>query len=479
MPQEESRRAYGVRVVPHAFAANLRGLMGDMSPAELERISISRGFRVSASSIRAILRGERAQVVQGTIDALSVALDTSEEALLKGARQAATVADSGPSTGADTEPTTRSSPASEPVPGAAGLRWRRLGYRKRVGLAAAAVLSVTGTLAYRSCTRPEAESALVATPLQRAGAVTVSEQGVSVIDAATGLAVWGKDFAPAHVLAARFAPWAGGRRFVVVTFRDDSNVDAYLAVFDIATGSKAWPGQVYPAEGVAFFGRDLSAHTPMWCSAFDFADLRGDGEPELVTLWHEKSLYPACLRVWDSAGRVVATYFHTGYLDEVLPCDLDDDGRDELLVAGTNNVYSGGTVLLFDDTHITGASRDNLAFPSSPMPDSALVRVIFPPHPQTVMDLIPAVRLRAFSLSVNRDLDGRVYVMVWVGTPNAGFILKLDVQLQPFEAVIHDGFARRGREWRDAGLIGLDLTDATYRERWLDSHIRFVAGHAP
>jgi len=87
---------------------------------------------------------------------------------------------------------------------------------------------------------------------------------------------------------------------------------------------------------------------------------------------------PNQVAVLDAAGQLVSDYWHSGHLYVAAHVDLNNDGIDEILLAGVNNGYRLGTLLVFDPRNVSGAStqpgRQILGFP----PGTEKAVVLFP-----------------------------------------------------------------------------------------------------
>jgi len=91
-------------------------------------------------------------------------------------------------------------------------------------------------------------------------------------------------------------------------------------------------------------------------------DLDGDGRLETIVFAYQKPDWPCQMAVLDPGGRMIAEYWHAGYLQMPLFQDLDGDGREELVVVGVNNEYRGGSLAVFDTRRIGGASPQSGRF---------------------------------------------------------------------------------------------------------------------
>ena len=65
---------------------------------------------------------------------------------------------------------------------------------------------------------------------------------------------------------------------------------------------------------------------------------------------------PNQIAILDARGNLVSEYWHSGHLYSVAHADLNSDGNEEILLAGVNNGYRLGTVVIFDSRLVSGAS---------------------------------------------------------------------------------------------------------------------------
>jgi transcriptional regulator with XRE-family HTH domain len=87
---------------------------------------------------------------------------------------------------------------------------------------------------------------------------------------------------------------------------------------------------------------------------------------------------PNQIAMLDPRGSLISEYWHSGHLYAAAHADLNNDGVEEILLAGVNNGYRQATLLIFDSRNISGASsqpgRHILGFP----PGTEKVVMLFP-----------------------------------------------------------------------------------------------------
>jgi hypothetical protein len=291
-----------------------------------------------------------------------------------------------------------------------------------------------------------------------------------------GTEKWRHEF-PARVRHAEIAPWTRVPRFVLVSYWNDGSGPGQLALYDIRKDREIWCRSVDRKEIEAVFGEDLTVPGEMFCNAFTFVDLEGDGEPEIAATFHHEHWLPACIRTYDRDGTVLGTYYHWGYINDLAAHDLDGDGREEILGAGTNNVHDGATIVVLDRTHLSGYSADATIPRFAEHPEGARVRVVLPPWEREIMDLIPMERLGFGALIVSGE--GRDSVIRGRITIEGGLPVRFDADLRPVSAIPPGFLITRARQWLDNGETTVDITTDGYWAGWLSRCMRFTAPAPP
>lgn len=115
----------------------------------------------------------------------------------------------------------------------------------------------------------------------------------------------------------------------------------------------------------------------------------------------------------DPGGALMSEYWHSGHLLSVTHADLNDDGVEEILLAGVNNGYRQATLVIFDSSNVSGAStqpgRQILGF--SPGTEKAVVL-----FPKTCLSKIAPYN-RVMELRITRER--RIVVVVAEGISEA------------------------------------------------------------
>ncbi len=94
-------------------------------------------------------------------------------------------------------------------------------------------------------------------------------------------------------------------------------------------------------------------------TSFEIHDIDGDGRKEIVLLAENISDFPTQLVILSDAGRVQGQYWHSGRITVLSWADLDGDGRPELIIGGVNNEYKKAFLAVFDPRNLAGSSPNS------------------------------------------------------------------------------------------------------------------------
>ena len=459
--------------------------------AHLTKSELAARAQVSYRTVHDLEIGRRTRIQEKTLNLLAEALGVDPHELLDAPLTAEGVSRSGPTSvlesgGDDTRPQDSGEEAGEssgtaipqvPTPGDSGRHQRdgrapasgRSGPLRTVrsivtpGLAVLVVAS--GALVWQvGLTRAD-------WTLDRG--VLVARHGI------LGVELWrlgGRD----QVRSVQLAPWSD--QVLLVGLTDGS--ERPLLALERRSGKRLWSVVPDREEIAAAFGtEDVNAGTMQYLD-HQSCDLDGDREPEIVARFTHSIYYPCALCWVAPDGRILGQYTNRGHFLDVLVADLDGDGKDEVLAGGTNNAlaYQGATLVLLDNTHFRGAATDAMATPTSTVPDSCLVRLLLPALEPPYMDLLGTIRLHAKSLSRIVEQNGSYTLSCMVGQYrdlSRAFLVFVDAELNPLRADITDALLTETRtSWPDS-LRETGPADPEWRQRWLDTAIRFESGHWP
>jgi transcriptional regulator with XRE-family HTH domain len=298
---------------------------------------------------------------------------------------------------------------------------------------------------------------------------------ISVHDGLLGLTLW-EDCHKSPIAkepdSVKFARW-GSERVIAYGLEPGAVDGGTFFVRSIATGKILLQDRPDPLELAAVYDEEVIRNGGFHCQEIHDADLDGDGEYELVAYFKHSPWYPAYLRMYirNRENRVYGTYFFSGHLSDILVQDTDEDGKDEILAAGTNNTdaYMGAMVVLLDGEHCRG---DANALPLSQLPDSAKARVIFPMFDSAYARHLNEPRLRAHELHAYRTPAGDVRIKANVGVKDSAIVVTMNQDLVPLAADLNDNFHTMMRRWPEEDqrrFLG------GYVDQWLMTAHRYTA----
>lgn len=279
------------------------------------------------------------------------------------------------------------------------------------------------------------------------------------------------------------APWRG-HRVVVFSLGPSGEDGGTTFAVDASTGKVLWTLTPPYDRLASFFGADLARTGSYGNTDFHggagsllFGDLDGDSDPELIVAFGHETWFPAYVDVVRSDGTRLGSYLNWGRLYAGAVADLDNDGKDEVVVAGTSNArcYQGSTVILLDDEHCSGASADSLVGAGCGLADRSLARLVLPIFAEPYRELLRIDRLETKEVLISRDEQGDPRIVIDVGAApgGEGFIVTLDGALRPLSIAASDAFVRATGDWpeevRTAFLAPDNLSS------WLAGHRYFGA----
>lgn len=115
-------------------------------------------------------------------------------------------------------------------------------------------------------------------------------------------------------------------------------------------------------------------------SAILARDVDADGNVEILVAGNHEMFFPSVLVKLDArTGREMSTYVHMGHLNGLACADIAGDGREEVIVYGTNNAFKRASVAVFDGRDISGSSPATSDYQLAPHPrGSELYYLVIP-----------------------------------------------------------------------------------------------------
>ncbi|MBU8871764.1 MAG: helix-turn-helix domain-containing protein [Gemmatimonadales bacterium] len=278
------------------------------------------------------------------------------------------------------------------------------------------------------------------------------------------------------------SPWDSGQLLLGTTFRAQGG--GRLFSLNRVSGDTTWIVQPDIESINQAFGKKDVMSANFSCRNLGTGDFDGDGIPEVILKFVHGLYYPCAIGWVGQGGNLLHQYVNKGHLWDYRILDLDHDGKDEIILAGTNNAkaYQGATVIILDDLHFRGASLDPLCDPWSSEPDSALIRLVLPQYPEPYMDLLQVTRLAAWNIVVFEDENANKLLSIDVGGHEKynRVVVTLDSDLHPISGVTIDSFLERTiSQWPDSLKNGTGPGDPVWLAKWLSGYRRFEAGHWP
>jgi hypothetical protein len=89
---------------------------------------------------------------------------------------------------------------------------------------------------------------------------------------------------------------------------------------------------------------------------FEVVDLNHDGTLEIVVISDQFPDFPTQLVILDSEGKRIGEYWNSGRMQDFVCIDIDEDGREELIVGSMNNEHAKASLIVFDASNIHGCS---------------------------------------------------------------------------------------------------------------------------
>ena len=305
----------------------------------------------------------------------------------------------------------------------------------------------------------------------------VTEKLIIGRDGVFGIELWRLVF-DTDLLEVRLDPWGGD--FLLVIEKGDRTAEIPLIAIDRRTGKRIWELFADRELIADAFGEDVLAIGVMRAKAVAFGDLDGDGNAEAVCKFQHSKFYPALMIAADSNGRALHSYALKGHVRDFVLSDIDNDGRDECIVAGyyTAPIHEGAMVTILDDDHFLGASVDSQVNPESAVSDGCLVRAVFPKYPSYIQSLMGEDCLFARGIQITDNIESRgavITVDIQAILDKSYVIVEMDKNLNVIDTQLSDSFRYLMRTaWPDSAKV-LGLLDDDWRNAWASSHYRFGA----
>ena len=167
-----------------------------------------------------------------------------------------------------------------------------------------------------------------------------------------------------------------GRPEVLFCIRTQDELGAGLLLCFDRRGRELWRFQT---------GRQMKFGSRVYSNEYmihgiETLDFDGDGNREIMVIAFQRPDWPTQLVLLDAGGKPLGEYWHSGQLNDYAIADLDHDGRQEIILAGLNNEYRTGCLLVFSPGRIEGGSpqRKDEFICRDLKPGSEIYYVLFP-----------------------------------------------------------------------------------------------------
>jgi hypothetical protein len=156
--------------------------------------------------------------------------------------------------------------------------------------------------------------------------------------------------------------------------------------------------------------------------------------------------------VYASTGKVLGSYYFAGDIDCCEIDDIDGDGRDEILVAGTSGDprYAGFTLVALDDQHLTGVAPDAAENPNCTLAGPGLAAVRFPAFDDEFMRAWGGSQIHAWEIYTLPPGSPARILIACSPDPDRGVFVYLDGTLTAVRIELPDATRAEVDTWPEA-----------------------------
>jgi hypothetical protein len=216
-------------------------------------------------------------------------------------------------------------------------------------------------------------------------------------------------------------------------------------------GKRLWRHRV--GREVEFGGKSYSADFRV--EGIVPIDINGDNNLEILILAFHNPHSPTQLLLLDPEGKGVSEFFNYGQLHDYLCCDLDGNGKKEILVVGQNDEYGKGCLVVFEPTLISGCSPQVVKYPGKGLTRGTEKYYLLFPRTDFDQVLFP---LKETVHRIDLLQNGRLQL----DTAISRIFFELDQELRVQDVKGSDYFSDRHRELKATGKISSELNDTYY-----------------
>jgi hypothetical protein len=255
--------------------------------------------------------------------------------------------------------------------------------------------------------------------------------------------------------------------FPIIAFHDLDRNGGIETLFSIQTQDESQEGKLIclDEKGKEIWnfdgGKELKIGGKVYfkdyrIKGFDVFDLDKDGSKEIMVFSVHDPDYPCQLAILDQCGNIKMEYWNFGYIMDYRFIDLDMDGKDELLLTGTNDEYKKACLVVFDPENISGSSPqvDQEYYCEELGMGSHLEYILLP---RTDYDMQKAVAECALQI---KNLSAKSFS---VKTQTSLIDFKFSYDLTIYDIVLGDDFEQAHKEAKAQGLID-SIVDEDYKQ---------------
>jgi hypothetical protein len=109
-----------------------------------------------------------------------------------------------------------------------------------------------------------------------------------------------------------------------------------------------------PGRAMFFGEKQYSSKYSIY--GFKVIDFNKDRPSEILVISDNRDMFPTQMTVLDGQGNSLREYWNSGRIEDISFCDLDLDGEEEILLAGCNNEYNSGCLIVLESDFASGGS---------------------------------------------------------------------------------------------------------------------------
>jgi len=179
--------------------------------------------------------------------------------------------------------------------------------------------------------------------------------------------------------------------------------------------------------------------------------------------------FPTYVDILTGQGENVGEYWNSGRILDYVLSDLNQDGREELVLAGTNNEYNRGCLLGLNPDKMRGGSPQSGSYRASDIEAGAETRyVLFPRTPVDKLEFGPRGNIGlVYSLASGRIMAIAQY---------SDIVFELDRRLQVERVIISDSYKEKLRRLQDEKKLAPQPFDEARLAQELVDSVQYFDG---